>query len=493
MDYLTHLPIELTSGILTHLALPDLLVLLRVNKTLNQLGEQILYQDLELTWSCQDRNAGRLAPQSSFHKLHTVLINILRRPQRSAYVQHLHIDVGKLENVWGPTGETRLSEAERELLRGGISPASVSSPAREAWFEGVLAGVPNAYIGLLLSQLPGIKSLFIGHPARYSHNGERWTEDLAPRVFFPYMDADATDPESTCPPDLERYFPLLEQFRYMPLPSYSYTRTLRAEIEAQHFLPFLNAPHMKSMSLYLFTTQEIFANVPHTSATLTELILHKFLLDTNQLGKLLRATPNLLVLRLDYWIDCGAAAVGEKPHLDIPHLFHVLHPVQNSLRELQLSTRFFGDGGVDDGIADHGGDFHDATTSWGLKGAAPSLEGFRWLQVLEVPTAVLLGWDHSAASSVGALLPSTLLRLVLRDDLWAWKRYTWDREVLARALQAFMGSRCRFRKELQGVTLTDSDRRMLSDGDKKALARLELLFHGEGLNFDLARYEDDKP
>lgn len=130
MDHFTHLPFELTSGILTHLAVPHLLVLLRVNKKLNQLGEQIHYQDLELIWSRENRAPGRLAPQSSFVKLHTVLFNILRLPQRAAYVKHLHIDVGNLENVWnvwGPTGEMRMTEAERELLRGAIFPASLDS------------------------------------------------------------------------------------------------------------------------------------------------------------------------------------------------------------------------------------------------------------------------------------------------------------------------------------------------------------------------------
>jgi hypothetical protein len=94
-------------------------------------------------------------------------------------------------------------------------------------------------------------------------------------------------------PVLNTHFPSLEEFRYMTLTDKPLTDTIPTKVEARHFIPFLNAPRIRSMSLYLFTTQEIFTTVPQASSTLTELVLHKFLLGNNQLNNLFRAMPNL--------------------------------------------------------------------------------------------------------------------------------------------------------------------------------------------------------
>lgn len=88
------------------------------------------------------------------------------------------------------------------------------------------------------------------------------------------------------------------------------------------------------MTLYLFTTQQVIPNVPHAALALTELVLHKYLLGTQQLERLLLAAPNLEVLKLDYWVHCETSA-EVKPHIEIPYLFQVLHPLHKTLRSLE--------------------------------------------------------------------------------------------------------------------------------------------------------------
>jgi hypothetical protein len=366
-----------------------------------------------------------------------------------------------------------MAEAELELLKEAVALATLSLPEREEWLSNLMAGIPNAYVGLLLFQMRNIKVLSIGHPGGISqatHLNSKTMEE----AFIPVLNT---------------HFPSLEEFRYMTLTDEPLTDTIPTKVEARHFIPFLNAPRIRSMSLYLFTTQEIFTTVPQASSTLTELVLHKFLLGNNQLNNLFRATPNLQVLSLDYWVDCEDTTV-EKPHLDIPQLFYVLSSVQKSLREFKLSTRFFSEKGIYYGIIGNGGDYFDST-SWGLKGSAPPMKHFEQLRTLELPTAVLLGWNYNTASSVGPLLPPTLLKLTLRDDLWNWARYTWNYEVLANILEKFRTFRTQYANGLQNITLTDSsERSSMTDEDEEMLIRLKLSFDNEGLDFDLATYED---
>lgn len=152
----TTLPVELKCDILSHVAISDLLALLLVSKVMNQVGEQSLYQNIQLIWQRKRREVGKSVQQSSFRKLHTVLFNILRLPRRSTYVQHLQVDVGGLINVWGPPRGTKITQYEVDLSKSVIFGATPDSIRREQWLLNLIAGVPNAYIELLLVQTSNI-------------------------------------------------------------------------------------------------------------------------------------------------------------------------------------------------------------------------------------------------------------------------------------------------------------------------------------------------
>jgi len=346
MDHFTGLPLELTFTILKCLPIRDLLVCLQVNKTLNEAGEQVLYRDIELIWRRKQREALRPVQQSSFRKLSDLVFRTLQQPSRSTYVQHLRINLGYLESLWGPAGTNAMTEADNELLKKAADLATKSLPEKEELLANLMAGIPNAYIGLLLFQTQNIKSLSIGHPGGNSRAA----------------DLNSSTTGTSCIPVSNIPFPTLEAFSYMTLTDQSHTDTIPTKVEARHFIPFFNTPRVRSISLYLFTNQEIFTKVPQASSTLTQLVLHKFLLGIDQLENLLLATPNLRVLSLDYWVNCEDTTAA-KPHLDVPQLFRGLYPVRKSLRKFKLTTRFFCKNGVYFGIIDDGGDFFDSTTS----------------------------------------------------------------------------------------------------------------------------------
>ncbi|EPE29502.1 F-box protein [Glarea lozoyensis ATCC 20868] len=490
MDTFTSLPLELISSALLHLPIADLLALLRVSKFMNWVAEKLLYKNIKLIWRHKRREQGtREVKQSSFLKLHAVLFNILQIPQRGSYVEHLHVDVGDLINVWGPPGQTKITEVETDLCRSAIAKTPLCSSQREQLFLNLVAGVPSAYISLLLFQTRNIKSLDIGYPGERASKLYGFCQRVEPRSLFSEMNSKATEQSCLCTSD----FLLLERFRYSTLWDYPLSQTKPAKIEINNFLPIFNAPRIKSMFLYLFTTQEVFTTVPRIATTITELVLHKYLLGDDQLEMILHATPNLNVLELDYWVKCDKRHRG-KSFIDVPHLFNILSVVGCSLKRLKLSSRFFYQDGVYLGIIEEGGDYDDITTSWGLKGSAPSLEDFIRLQVLELPIAVLLGWKRSPAVDIGQLLPLNLQDLVLRDDLWNWERYTWDYEHGARTLVYFINQSTQIKNNLRRITLTISSKRPgITDEEEELLVELlsPYLEGGSSLKFDHVIYEDE--
>jgi hypothetical protein len=500
MASLLSLPFELRFVIFSQVAVPDLVASLRVSKALKTLVEQILYQNLDVVW-----NRGRvgryrrlgLVQQSSFHKLHRLVFSLLRSPERSSYVHHLHIDVDGLENVWYH-GETRITKDELDLLRLAISSATTHVELKKRWLVDVIAGVPNAYVALLLFQVRNLISLDIGRSvqsARYISSGDRnidldhlLQKMLHPAALKPNFSASS---EYSFVPD--RHFVFLEQFRYSCVKYNPLSDTTPLEVEPRHFRPALYAPHIRSMELYLFTTQDVFSSLHlqgHSIASsLPELVLHRYLAGLGQLKELILVTPYLQILKLDYWVDCDTPGT-EKPHLDVTKLFEVLHRVRRSLKELQISSRFFCSSGEILKVSDQGGDFHDQRTTWGIKGSAPPLEEFEQLQVLDIPTPILLGWNYATSSSLEKL-PSTLRKLSLRDGLWNWTRYTWNSEAILQSLAGFMESSHQLKKGLKCIAINWSSHRRIDDADSEAMGKIRLLLHDRGLDFDFEIYYDE--
>jgi hypothetical protein len=384
---------------------------------------------------------------------------------------------------------------EFDLAEGAISLATQRVDDRKQWLANLIDGVPNAYIALLLLQVRNIRSLDLGISNLNSkRNFHEWSNNSPIQEVRLPETSEAALRQRRIP---DTGFTRLQKFRYSILEDYprSSIYALPTEIDKDHILPFFKAPNISSISLYLFSAQEIFLNSPVVATTITELILERYNLGLTQLERLILATPNLQILKLNYWVNCDDAASSSKPHMDIQGLFRILYSIRGSLQELQLSTRFWrstaGYATSYAKIKDHGGDYDDPTTHWGLKGSMPSLKDFKQLRVLELPTPVLLGWNGTPVSKLAERLPCALSKLVLRDDLWEWARYAWSPEVLWRELQMFIGCECQSMPTLHEVIVTVSCNKMENQDTRSTIKGLKAPFKHRDITLGIAIYEDD--
>ncbi|KAJ5102270.1 hypothetical protein NUU61_004492 [Penicillium alfredii] len=66
------------------------------------------------------------------------------------------------------------------------------------------------------------------------------------------------------------------------------------------------------------------------------------------------------------------------------------------------------------------------------------LKEFPRLRMAEVPAVMLFGWVYSNAPNIAELLPTTLQRLSLRENMSLVDGYQWELGNIARAIQLFL-------------------------------------------------------
>ena len=63
---------------------------------------------------------------------------------------------------------------------------------------------------------------------------------------------------------------------------------------------------------------------------------------------------------------------------------------------------------------------------------------FPLLRTAELPAVMLFGWTCAGAPALSELLPPTLRKLAIRDNLWCEEDYEWETDQVGEAIQNFL-------------------------------------------------------
>lgn len=155
------------------------------------------------------------------------------------------------------------------------------------------------------------------------------------------------------------------------------------------------------------------------------------------------------------WLDCTALAKNiagkQVPDTHFPH-----PPRSKALEHLSISITFYDSDPNNYEISRSslklGGAYEcgrfgniDAPVEFGIKGSFGSMKNFTSLKILEISPPVLLGWHVAGALPLAEILPNSLSKLTLLNEMSHWVSFQWHFETLNTQLRAFVESKDRGR------------------------------------------------
>ncbi|KAK4106186.1 hypothetical protein N658DRAFT_563110 [Parathielavia hyrcaniae] len=366
---------------LGYLSRADLHAVCLAHSRLRQIAEPLLYSAIEFTFR---RN---VKPQPDPHPLTSLVRTVLKRPDLDAYVLSLSCK-GGAEPSTGRDGEApKMTVGESDLREplSFVSKAQVSY--RDAWLEALRQGTIDAYLAVLVSQLPRLRRLHLARVFCIRNN----LIGLVLRSILCDPDPHRLSPDaSTSLGHLEAVY--LERF----LPN------------TEDVLAFFYLPSLKEMSVSIDdplapdlawpTTQ------PPSAHGLVSLRLAE--IRESHLGQLLSVTPRLRSLHWTWHYSPDLEDPWNTPVINLDLLMPALAHVKDTLTELVLP-------------AINNCCVWSKAASW-----PPRLR-------LVIPLVFFTGFALPAQETLGSCLPCNLEDLTLADDLF---RHTfiheyWEREV----------------------------------------------------------------
>lgn len=431
MASLVSIPAELLDRILSQLWGDDLLSICKSCKYLYSKAHYLLFRQITISW---DVSAAPDKPPMII----SLFEFILRNPDYAQCIKEIVIlrlgydNLAVLSRRWQNQDNqsplrwlhwgTNLSLAT--LVRNVIAELYLPNP--NGWYQAVVVGVNfEAIIALLLAQCTHIESLTINlddiTPTTYrwlSLSGPFFSEMIKHAAFAPR--------EST---RLSR-FEKLTMF-HISTPNSTYRRLLELSTDVLNFCFYLpNITHLcihHSPDQPIIVEGDVRSEPPSDSlwpllddsllSTLTNLYLIETLAPARTIELLLSRTPNLQTLVYTCRVPIGNWLI-------LPHLQSALDRVRDTLK--YLTIRF-----------DPGGRLPMRTLVLGSLG---SLSGLAALEDLNISIGVLYGQAvaREGAPPLAAVLPATLRRLTINDDLWkALESIEWRGDFTEELLKAF--------------------------------------------------------
>ncbi|KAF4473869.1 hypothetical protein CGGC5_v017241 [Colletotrichum fructicola Nara gc5] len=151
---------------------------------------------------------------------------------------------------------------------------------------------------------------------------------------------------------------------------------------------------------------------PVSATQLKELVMSKAQLSEASVDRLVRACPNLEVLRWEHVIDAEYA----RSWLDLDTLRTSLETLKHSLEELSFSVILWTSTAIDCG----------EPGPWGIRGRLASLRGFVRLKRVTVSLPVLLGWRTNNSARLADVLPASIECVTVTNEMFFWWHSQWD-------------------------------------------------------------------
>jgi len=371
--------------------------------TSNDQADSALYSSIDLTWDEEDTPDGNT---TWVHPLVPLLRTLLRRPELTKHIRAITYGHRNRFQPWKPSGtflilpDHPLEEAIALVERTGL-------PYRHTWNQGLRKGSIDAYLAVLLTQLPHLEHLYLG-PDVFIEG------DILGPVLRSILCDTQNSSESAFPGAQPGSLHLLQNVRldrelnrYCALPHMKINNT--ADV-----LPFFYVPSITHLRLSIDPpdTPSLWPTAlpPPPCNQLVSLTIEE--LREPHLGPLLSVTPHLRSLNwLWHWFDDHTT----NPIINMGLIMSAIEHVKPTLAELNIHAYADNESGL----------VRDAPLSIENLAQANTLSTFPQLTKLTIPLVFLTGFDISKDNNNNKNnpptpmpnLPPSIEYLTLLDDL----------------------------------------------------------------------------
>ncbi|KAF5856316.1 hypothetical protein ETB97_007524 [Aspergillus alliaceus] len=422
----SQLPADCLVSILDQLSVEESLAVSATCRDFHALAVPFAYRDVSLDWSTRP-----------LHRLLQLLRLTLNNPDIASYIQHVSL-VSSDPGLWEDTQPDMDWETESPNFRDVID-QSMDIVRRagfsdiDGWTLGLNGGNIYCFAAIFLSQLPNLKSLRLDYSLVWwdGYPGVMLKQALlAPNgVLSTFQHLEVVDYGGNVPlGENEDFYGSEDPDGYPPY-------------NPDQFLPWFCLPSLRHLNIWLRDIEGLQETVPELQLDKLEtLILARTTISDADVAFLLSRTPNLRTLHVGMAYAFGVEKIVPDP----PMLAQALKSVSSTLHSLSLGVEQYpgslGDrfwGGEEDHICDS------------FRGI---LHSFPHLVSAEISLSVLLGWYVEGAPDLGPLLPKSLRRLCLREDLRIFYDFEWEQEEVKKLLHAFLPTWRDHTPELQSIT-----------------------------------------
>ncbi|GAQ04048.1 hypothetical protein ALT_1369 [Aspergillus lentulus] len=389
------------------------------------IAEPFLYTQVQWTWT-DSRNP----PIAQF------LGTIVHRPELASSVQVMILNGDCFDPVlWEyrkKSPKLRVTEVVLDELVKRIE--RIQIPYAEQWIQELRAGTMDAFVTLLLSQLPSLKRLYLG---------KNFTRES--RLMGMFLRS-----------------ALCEESQNSHLPSFTHLQDVSVVypdlgINIRRFtnvrntadvLPLFYLPSVKQITTLVDNPTATFmwpGKYPPNPSKLVSLDLK--MLREGPLGQVLAVTQGLRKLQWEWYYRPDLKDHSVTDIINLDQITADLSHVQATLTDLSIMA-------LSD-LSESAPEQPEVR----FRGSFKAFSGLHKLQNLEVPIPFLLGFSPSEPNVVGLgeALPNNIEWLTLTDDLclqreWEWE-WEFEIEYLLRAVRSWLQDWKRFTPRLRGFRL----------------------------------------
>ncbi|EAQ88029.1 hypothetical protein CHGG_04648 [Chaetomium globosum CBS 148.51] len=378
--------------ILDYLSQDDLYKVCLVHPQLRYLAEAPLYSTIELYYDEEKYSSTR-------HPITSLIRTLLRRPDLATLVRSVSCLPGEhtgeiLEAQNIPVCETGLKEALSFVEKTGL-------PYRDTWMEELRQGNLDAYLAILLSQLPRLRRLYLTH--KFSQKTDLITLVLRSMLCDSHPSQPIPGINSTS----------LHQLQTVSLERFPGHYLTPSSLNTENILPFFYLPSIQILDLPIDDppTSTLPWPTPQPPSALNLHTLALRHIREAHLAALLTATPHLHTLNWQWRFDPDITTdAANTPTVNLTQLLLALTPLHPTLTTLHIHASCL------------------YTTQpfipfpLSIHGTMAALAHFAHLRTLTIPLVFVTGFALPLPThphhTLAHCLPPSLEVLTLTDDLY---------------------------------------------------------------------------
>ncbi|GIJ88041.1 hypothetical protein Asppvi_006957 [Aspergillus pseudoviridinutans] len=426
-----------------------------VNKRFRIIAEPFLYAQIQWTWTNSQN-----PPVAQF------LRSIVRRPELASFVHVLILNGDSFDLSWHNYKQKSPKLPVTEVVLDGLEKCikKIRIPYAEQWIQELRAGTMDAFITLLLSQLPSLRRLYLGK--NFARESRLMGMMLRSALCEEFPNSHL--PSFTHLQDVSAVYPDLG----LNIRKYTDVRNT-ADALPLFYLPSVERIKALIDNPATFIWPGKYLPNPSRLASLDLTMLRE-----GHLGQVLSVTQGLRKLQWDWYYRPDLEDHFVTDIIDLDQIAADLSHVQETLTDLTITA------GSDVSQADP--ELPEVT----FRGSFKTFSGLHMLKNLEVPIAFLLGFSPSTPNVVGLeeALPESIEWLTITDDLCLQREWEWfEIEYLLRAVRSWLQDWKRFTPRLRGFGLLSRIHEMVED--RELIEGLRDIGSQAGIQFQIIKNE----